>query len=816
MKMSKRIVAAAVAAATVCALALSPMVTWAEDDGTAVVELQVEDDQPISTDALADEEAEGYRELPAGEEGDDWQGEEGDDWQDDEVDDQQEPDPDSNELSGMVVLDPADTPAANAHNLQNAFAQASGYTGEGQFQVVLRSGVYEIDRGLSIPSNTRLVLEDGAVIKRADSSSGISLFRVGGNGTDTDGYNLASNVTISGGVWDNANHTTGKMLRFKRCHDITIENAVFQRSRADHVILLDGVKGVMISGCTFSDCVSDARWHAAARYVNEAIHIDSTMGSAPNDDVGHTGGQPSCDITVDGCTFDGVCCAVGAHYHGEGDPVQHNITVTNNTVKQVESGSTSFTAANTEGWTVRNNTAKNCGAGYFARLNGCKGFVIANNVVDDIDSFVVDNGSANGLRSSGTLSGNVVTGIASLGFRSFGVASTYTLDGESYTTTRTEIPESHVNYFFVYIEGRGTAKPTATIKNCTFKYAHDEFSAGTAYINTLKFVQGRFTITNNTITNAPFAGIYLQEASSGSTVSGNKLTSCGGAGTGVLTNAFTIVINKTSGCSVTNNTLKDCKQGGIYLTMSKGNTVKNNTIETAQDTDEVRQWPPPHFGFENTISNNGPIFKGATSMPVGSTATYSLSGGSLSSSNKGVVSVSGKTLTARKVGSSTITLTYNGRTYTKVVTVTSIHGIVYEMESVVNKDFVLDVQKGSTDNGARILVWERKGGNNTNQRYQLYRQPDDTYAIRSVKSRKWLDVKGGSGDNSTPVIQWSWTGGENQRWNITVDAQNKLTFVNVKSGKCLDIQGGKAQKGKAIIQYTSNNGKNQKWVLRQR
>ena len=85
-----------------------------------------------------------------------------------------------------------------------------------------------------------------------------------------------------------------------------------------------------------------------------------------------------------------------------------------------------------------------------------------------------------------------------------------------------------------------------------------------------------------------------------------------------------------------------------------------------------------------------------------------------------------------------------------------------------------------------------------------------------MKSRKWLDVKGGSGDNSTPVIQWSWTGGENQRWNITVDAQNKLTFVNVKSGKCLDIQGGKAQKGKAIIQYTSNNGKNQKWVLRQR
>ena len=697
--------------------------------------------------------------------------------------------------------------SANHNAIQAALNEAIDKgTASAPYEVKLTSGkVYVVSGVLNIYSNTKLNL-NGATIKRYSSADNISMlnttYTVGGSSSGS-GYTKASNITVTGGTWDSNGSKDGKILHFSHAQNITVSNATFKNCAADHVIIFDGVKTGKVYKCTFVNCTTHAGFNSSNRYANECIHIDATIArkSEESDSIQSTDKTPCNGITVDGCVFDGVCNAVGAHYHaGEGDVQQFNVTVTNNTFKKIESGSTCVTAYNIKGWTVKNNTAKSCGAGCFARLNGTKNFTIANNTVDNIDSFVIDNGNSGAkLTSNGTLSGNTVTNIKSNAFRASGIKSSYTLSGESYTTTRTNIPNGNADYAFIYVD---TA--SATVKGCTFKYADGlNFSNGSGYIDTIKFVKGKFTIQNNRIYNAPYAGLYLQEATSGSSVTGNTIGYCGRKGTG--TNSFTMILNNTSGCTVSGNTLKDCKQGGIYLNGASKNTIKNNTITTPAGKVDVRQYN----SSGNTLSNNGPVFSGATRMPVQSTATYSISGGTLKSSNTGVVSVSGKTLTAKKTGTATITLTYNGRNYTKNVSVYAIHGKTYEMESSVNSNYVLDIQKGSTKNGAQMIVYKRNGGKN--QKYQFYLQGDNTYCIRSLKSQKWLNV---NTKDKKYVMQWSWTGGNNTKWKLTVDAYNRITFVNKAYNKCFDVQGGKTQNGSKMIIWTSNGELNQKWVLK--
>ena len=147
----------------------------------------------------------------------------------------------------------------------------------------------------------------------------------------------------------------------------------------------------------------------------------------------------------------------------------------------------------------------------------------------------------------------------------------------------------------------------------------------------------------------------------------------------------------------------------------------------------------------------------------------------------------------------------------KKVTGYAIHGKTYEFESSVDKSYVLDIQGGSKKDGAQMIVYKRNGGDN--QRYQAYLQDDGTYAIRSLKSKKWLTVES---KTNKYVQQMSWKGNNAQKWTLTVDSSNRVTFVNVGTNKCFDVQGGKTKNSAKMIVWESNGGKNQKWVLNQK
>ena len=208
-----------------------------------------------------------------------------------------------------------------------------------------------------------------------------------------------------------------------------------------------------------------------------------------------------------------------------------------------------------------------------------------------------------------------------------------------------------------------------------------------------------------------------------------------------------------------------------------------------------------------------PSYAGATSMPVSSTCTWTLSNCSLKVISGNAVSISGATVTARRAGVARIGI-YNAAgalVGQKTVSVYNLSGATRTIQSAVSRSYVLDVSGGSKRNGANIQVYRSNG--TAAQKFKFTLQSDGTYRIACVRSGRVIDVSGGSKRNGANVQQYGWNGTNAQRWYITVDANNRVTFINKGSNRVLDLSGGRAGNGRNIWQYTSNGTNAQKWYL---
>lgn len=830
MRFAKRLVASVTVAATIFTMVPAPQLVWAEGEepqavaeGTTPEETSDEQQGTIGEPAVVeptepttevdDPQVPVEPEVP----------EELEEQATDAEQEEPEAEEEANGVDAPIVLEATGDPAKDTKAIQDALDKALDANGA-TVHVVLRAGTYQLDAGLTIHSNTDLKLEDGAVVVRQNTAFHASMLTGGLPNWGNTAYGKVCNVTITGGTWDSNYKDNDNVFFFEQAHDIRIQGATLIHNRADHVIILDGVRDSVISGCTLSDCISASSHHVGLRYVNEAIHIDSTLGKAPDNSHGHEDGVICTNVTVDGCVFDGVCTAVGAHYHGKGDPVQTNVTVTNNTIKSVEPGCTIFTCANTSGWTIANNTAVNTGANYFVRTNGTNDFRICDNTVDGIMCFAWENGSYHSFKSSGTFSGNNVTNITNSAFRSSGTTSTYKFDNENYVTNIAHVENNNSSYCLIYVD-------TATLEmtNCTLRYTNTSITYGKGYLDTIRFERGKFTIKNNTIENAPFAGLIFKGAKAGTAAEGNTLRNCGRANSG--NNANSLMFFNSSGCSVKYNNLIDCGRGGIHLNNSSKNTItynkiiyslhaspmyiynnsKSNTITNNTFIGE-KSYIKDDSSKYNTIKNNwGVTFSGATSMPVGSTATYAISDGALKSSDPSILSVSGNIVTARKAGKVKLTLDCYGASRTTYVTVYAVAGNRYEFRSALYTNLVLDIKGGSKNSGTKMISWTRNNGKN--QQFQLESRGNQTFAIKCVHSGKYLDLQSGGTQKGQNVIQNTWNGSQTQLWKLTVDSKNRVTFHNAKSGMVLDIKGNRKTRGTEIIHWPYNGGNNQKWVL---
>ncbi len=124
---------------------------------------------------------------------------------------------------------------------------------------------------------------------------------------------------------------------------------------------------------------------------------------------------------------------------------------------------------------------------------------------------------------------------------------------------------------------------------------------------------------------------------------------------------------------------------------------------------------------------------------------------------------------------------------------------------------VLDVEGGSTSQGAHIIQWHSHGGDN--QKFSFEKLEDGYYVIRSKKSGLVLDVAGNSTNPGGHIHQWQYHGGDNQRFSITESEDGYAEIRAKNSGLALDVAGNSTNPGAAIVQWGPHGGDNQKFLV---
>ena len=134
---------------------------------------------------------------------------------------------------------------------------------------------------------------------------------------------------------------------------------------------------------------------------------------------------------------------------------------------------------------------------------------------------------------------------------------------------------------------------------------------------------------------------------------------------------------------------------------------------------------------------------------------------------------------------------------------------VFEIENQ-ESGLVVDVNAGSTDNGAMVIQWQ--SGGNSNQRWNFIPTTNGYYQIKNAFSGLDLNVTGASKESEAKIVQWQFGPEGNDQWLPARQADGSYTFSNRNSGLFLDNPGGSTA-GAQLDQAKASDGANQKFKL---
>lgn len=266
--------------------------------------------------------------------------------------------------------------------------------------LTLKKGTYYISNAVCIPSNVKIVFEDGVVIKKTkaiyqtelDNHKVIFIFVPPSKEKKKEsvsGYGGTHDVTMTGignVVIDCNNKLPGRGMDMGHCRNIVIENLTFHNQYGSHYIELNSSQNVIVRNCNFwkfRDYKGDT--------YKEAINIDGTDYAVNGfNHVWSKHDKTVCqNIEITNCKFTDLGTAIGSHTYvaNQGQQCYHtNIRITNN----VFFGSTNcaIRALNWKNVLIANNSFRDIGI-----QNGAKNFSIFMGGV--IDATVTRNAFAN-------------------------------------------------------------------------------------------------------------------------------------------------------------------------------------------------------------------------------------------------------------------------------------------------------------------------------------------------------------------------------------------------------------------------------------
>lgn len=228
--------------------------------------------------------------------------------------------------------------------------------------LVLAKGDYTVTNTLCVPSNTTIILEDGARIIKSDDTGTKNLTATGSlfqtvattvpaSGKVYSGYKGEHDIAFIGKGNATIDLNGVKSNAIAVCHmtNLTIQGISFLNMNSLHFIELDAAKNVNISNNSFANCKESPTLR------KEAINIDAPDANNQSFNQSWTSmdGTPVVDAVIADNTFYNLEAGIGTHTYSTGG-MHKNIQILRNQFINVTSYS--ICAMNWENCVVKDNT----------------------------------------------------------------------------------------------------------------------------------------------------------------------------------------------------------------------------------------------------------------------------------------------------------------------------------------------------------------------------------------------------------------------------------------------------------------------------
>ncbi|MCH5202417.1 MAG: right-handed parallel beta-helix repeat-containing protein, partial [Oscillospiraceae bacterium] len=454
--------------------------------------------------------------------------------------------------------------------LQNELLKAKELgTPEKRYKIVLSEGTYPLDGTLNIYSNTYLEMEGTTLVRNSNQNA--SMLKAGVKKDVNQGYEGYGNITIHGGTfdgWDNESEPClSNLIRFGHARNILIDDVVFTDNHNSHCIELGACKDVTIQNCTFEN--QHILYESEEKEkVSEAIQIDALQeNSFPL--YNEYDGTACRDVTVKNCTFDNVSRGVGSHAVIFGDTgYYYGINIIDNTFTNISEYpiiSLCWVDSNITG-----NTISNSGKGILIR-----------SIRSDFQR-MYDGDFSEPIKDFNTVVSDNNISSKSGCIRLYGTElledySWETEDGAKGTTPAGDYAISNITVKDNTLESDLNPINCLHTVNSLIVNNNIKITGGdtTSVGVTLKNDSHNNTVENNTIVssgeNAVKAGVLITGSCPQNTIKSNKISGP------FLKGVF--LYSGADSSAVTNNTISDSTEAGIYEYSCRNVLITDNTLK---------------------------------------------------------------------------------------------------------------------------------------------------------------------------------------------------------------------------------------------